>query len=73
MAMDAATQEKAHNDYQRMCSQIEQKNNLLKACINRLTPTQAQEILEEDMPELLERGFPDEWCANEKLWSYTED
>ncbi len=46
-------------------------NRLLAACINRLTPSEAAGILEE-MPELRERGFPEEWSANQILWSYIE-
>lgn len=44
---------------------------LLKACINRLTPDQASDILDE-LPFLRDRGFPEEWSTNEILWSYTD-
>lgn len=53
-----------------MSTAIERKDSLLTACINRLTPDQVTGIIEE-MPELLEREFPDEWSANQILWSYT--
>jgi len=46
-------------------------NALLKACINCMTPAQTAGILEE-MPELRERGFPEDYSTHEMLWSYTE-
>lgn len=56
----------------RMNTQANRNNSLLRACINHLTPSQASGILDE-MPEIRERGFPDEWSASERLWSYAED
>ena len=59
-------------DLKRMNTQANRNNSLLRACINHLTPSQASGILDE-MPEIRERGFPDEWSASEILWSYAED
>jgi hypothetical protein len=61
-------------DVEKLCKDsdsVDLKNSLLKACINRLAPSQAAGILDE-IPELLERGFPDEWSASQILWSYTD-
>lgn len=61
-------------DVEKLCKDsdsVDLKNSLLKACINRLAPSQAADILDE-IPELLERGFPDEWSASQILWSYTD-
>ena len=53
-----------------LSEQVTLKDSLLKACINRMTPSQTSGILDE-MPELREREFPDEWSSSEILWSYT--
>lgn len=50
---------------------IDVPNVLLKACINHLSPSQANDILDE-LPFLRERGFPEEWSSSEILWSYTD-
>lgn len=66
--------EAGKRDIEKLCKDsdsVDLKNSLLKACINRLAPSQAAGILDE-IPELLERGFPDEWSASQILWSYTD-